>query len=141
MSWKERLNKAAAALRESAESGAAHDIAARARATATVVARRAHDGAVSAADAFVEANRDPTALTIRFRHAELIVMSPSEGISITRPDAATLVVADGQGNGLVVNAAVDPACVTETRGNVARLGNGTYDLGPADGVNLVVTRF
>ena len=68
-------------------------------------------------------------------------MSPSEGISVTRPDAATLVVADGQGNGLVINAAADPAFVAETIGSVSRLSGNTFDLGPEDGINVVVTQF
>jgi hypothetical protein len=50
------------------------------------------------------------------------------------------VVADGQGNGLVVNAAADPAFVVETIGTVARLGANTFDLGAEDGVNVVVLK-
>jgi len=141
MSWKEQLDKAIAAIKEATESEKARDMAAKAKATATVLARKAKEGAVSAADAFVEANRDPSSLEVRFLNADLTVLSPSEGISITRPDAATLVVADGQGNGLVINAATDPAFVAETIGNVARLSGNTFDLGPEDGVNVVVTKF
>jgi hypothetical protein len=89
----------------------------------------------------VEANRDPSSLQVRFLNVELIVMSPSEGISVTRPDAATLVVADGQGNGLVINAAADPAFVAETIGSISRLSGNTFDLGPEDGINVVVTKF
>jgi hypothetical protein len=80
-------------------------------------------------------------MTVRFLNAELTVLSPSEGISITRPDAATLVVGDGQGNGLVVNAATDPAYVVEMIGSVGRLSGNTFDLGPEDGINVVVTKF
>jgi len=58
-----------------------------------------------------------------------------------RPDAATLVIADGQGNGLVVNAAADPAYVVEMIGAVGRLSGNTFDLGPEDGINVVVTDF
>jgi len=141
MSWKEQLDKAIAAIKEATESEKARDMAAKAKATATVLARKAKEGAVSAADAFVEANRDPSSLEVRFLNADSTVLSPSEGISITRPDAATLVVADGQGNGLVINAATDPAFVAETIGNVARLSGNTFDLGPEDGVNVVVTKF
>jgi len=83
------------------------DMAAKAKATATVLARKVKEGAVCAADALVEANRDPSALTVRFLNANLTVLSPSEEISVTRPDAATLVIADSQGNGLVVNVAAD----------------------------------
>jgi hypothetical protein len=141
MNWKQQLDKAIGSIREAAESEQARDLAARAKATAKVLARKVREGAVGAADAVVEANRDPTVLTVRFLHADLTVLSPSEGISITRPDAATLVVADGQGNGLVVNAAADPAYVAETIGSVGRLSGNTFDLGPEDGVNVVVTRF
>jgi hypothetical protein len=98
-------------------------------------------GAVDAADAIVEANRDPSALSVHFMHADLTILSPGEGISITRPDAATLVVADGQGNGLVINAAADPAYVAEMIGSVARLNGNTFDLGAEDGVNVVITKF
>jgi hypothetical protein len=141
MSWKEQLDKAIATIREAAESEKAREIAARARATATVLARRAREGAVSAADAFVEANRDPSSLEVRFLNAELTVVSPSEGISVTKPDAATLVISDGHGNGLVVNAAPDPAFVAETIGTVSQLSGNTFDLGPEDGINVVVTKF
>ena len=89
----------------------------------------------------MEANRDPSVLTVRFLNADLTVLSPSEGVSITRPDAATLVVADGQGNGLVINAAADPAYVAKMIGSVGRLSGNTFDLGPEDGVNVVVTKF
>ena len=141
MSWKEQLDKAIASIKEAADSEQARDMAAKAKATATVLARKVKEGAVGAADALVEANRDPSVLTVRFLNAELTVLSPSEGISITRPDAATLVVADGQGNGLVVNAATDPAYVVEMIGSVGRLSGNTFDLGPEDGINVVVTKF
>jgi hypothetical protein len=141
MSWKEQLDKAIAAIKDAAESDKARDLATKAKSAALVLARKARNGAVSAADAFVEANRDPSSLQVRFLNVELIVMSPSEGISVTRPDAATLVVADGQGNGLVINAAADPAFVAETIGSVSRLSGNTFDLGPEDGINVVVTKF
>jgi hypothetical protein len=141
MSWKEQLDKAIAAIRDAAESDKARDLATKAKSAALVLARKARDGAVSAADTFVEANRDPSSLQVRFLNVELTVMSPSEGISVTRPDAATLVVADGQGNGLVINAATDPAYVAEMIGSVSRLSGNTFDLGPEDGINVVVTKF
>jgi len=140
MGWKEQLDKAVAAIRGAAESEQARAIASRAKATAVVLGRKAREGALNAADAFVEANRDPSALTVRFLNADLTVLSPSEGISVTRPDAATLVIADGQGNGLVINAAADPAFVAEQIGSVIRLSNNTFDLGPEDGVNVVVMK-
>ncbi|MCG6863563.1 MAG: hypothetical protein LJE70_20245 [Chromatiaceae bacterium] len=141
MSWKEQLDKAIATVRDAAESETARDIAAKAKGAAVVLARKVKDGAVNAADALVEANRDPSSLQVRFLNVELTVVSPSEGISVTKPDAATLVVADGKGNGLVINAAADPAFVTEAIGNVSRLSGNTFDLGPEDGINVVVTKF
>lgn len=141
MSWKEQVDKAIAAIREAAESDKARELAEKARATAKVLAGKARSGALSAADAFVEANRDPSAMTIRFLNADLTVLSPSEGISVSRPDAATLVVQDGHSNGLVINAAADPAFVVESIGTVARLSGNTFDLGVEDGVNVVVTKF
>jgi hypothetical protein len=141
MSWKEQLDKAIAAIKDAAESDKARDLATKAKSAALVLARKARDGAVGAADAFVEANRDPSSLQVRFLNVELTVMSPSEGISVTRPDAATLVVSDGQGNGLVINAATDPAYVAEMIGNVSRLSGNTFDLGPEDGINVVVAKF
>jgi hypothetical protein len=141
MGWKEQLDKAIAAIKEASESDQARDIATKARATATVLTRKVKDGAIDAANAFVQANRDPASLTVGFLNADLTVLSPSGGISISRPDAATLVVTDGQGNGLVVNAAADPAFVAETIGTVAQLSGNTFDMGPEDGVNIVVTKF
>ncbi|MCP4286718.1 MAG: hypothetical protein GY792_20105 [Gammaproteobacteria bacterium] len=141
MGWKEQLDKAVATVKEAAESEKAHDMAAKAKATATDLARKVKNGAVDAADALVEANREPSSLTVRFLNADLTVLSPSEGISVTRPDAASLVVADGQGNGLVINAAADPAFVVEMIGSVTKLSGSTFDLGQEDGINVVVTKF
>jgi hypothetical protein len=141
MSWKEQLDKAIASIKDAADSEQAREMAAKAKATATVLARKVKEGAVGAADALVEANRDPSALTVRFLNANLTVLSPSEEIAVTRPDAATLVIADSQGNGLVVNAAADPAYVVEMIGNVTRLSGNTFDLGAEDGINVVVTDF
>ena len=141
MNWKEQLDKAVAAVKEAASSEKAQELAAKAKATASVVVDKVKSGAVDAADALVEANRDPAALRVQFLNADLSILSPAEGISISRPDAATLVVADGQGNGLVVNAAADPAYVAEMIGSVSRLNGNTFDLGTEDGVNVVVTKF
>jgi hypothetical protein len=141
MSWKEQLDRAVAAVREAAESEKAQEIAAKAKETTAALVLKARKGAVSAADTFVEANRDPSSLEVHFLNARLAVLSPSEAISLTKPDPATLVVADGQGNGLVINAAADPAFVAETIGTVARLSGNTFDIGAEDGVNVVVTKF
>ena len=140
MGWQEQLDKAIAAVKGAAESEQARAIAARARATAVSLASRAKEGALGAADAFLEANRDPSALAVRFLNVDLTVVSPSEGVSVTRPDAATLVVSDGQGNGVVINAATDPAFVAEQIGTVKQLSGNTFDLGPEDGVNVVVLK-
>jgi hypothetical protein len=141
MSWKEQLDKAIASVREAAESETARDIAAKAKETTIGFARKVKEGAGSAADAFMEANRDPSALEVRFLNAVLTVLSPSEGISVTWPDAAMLVVSDDQGNGVIINAAADPAFVVETIGTVARVSGNTFDLGVEDGINVVVTKF
>ena len=141
MNWKEQLDKAVAAVKEAATSENAREIAGKARAAAVGLVEKVKTGAVDAAGTFVEANRDPSALSVRFLNADLTVLSPAEGISITRPDAATLVVDDGSGNGLVINAAADPAYVAETIGTVARLSGNTFDLGQEDGINVVVTKF
>ncbi len=141
MGWQEQLDKAIAAIKQAADSEKAQDMAAKATATATGLARRVRDGAVDAADALVEANREPSSMAVRFLNVDLTVLSPSEGISVTRPDVASLVVADGQGNGLVINAAADPAFVSEMIGSVAQLSSNTFDLGQEDGVNVVVTKF
>ncbi len=141
MGWQDQLDRAIAAIKGAAESERARDIAAKARQTASTLAQKVKDGAVSAADTLVEANRDPSSMTVRFLNADLTVLSPSEGISVTRPDAATLVISDGQGNGLVINAATDPAFVVEMIGTVARLSGNTFDLGAEDGKNVVVTKF
>lgn len=141
MGWQEQLDKAIAAVKGAADSEKARNMAAKAKATAADLAGKVRDGAVDAADALVEANREPSSLAVRFLNADLTVLSPSEGISVTRPDAASLVVADGQGNGLVINAAADPAFVSEMIGSVAQLSGNTFDLGEEDGINVVVTKF
>lgn len=141
MSFKEQIDKAVAAIKEAASSDKAQDVAARAKTTAIGLMDKVKSGALDAADAFVEANRDPSALSVRFMNLDLTILSPAAGISITRPDATTLVVDDGAGNGLVINAATDPAYVAETIGTVTRLNGTTFDLGAEDGVNLVVTKF
>jgi len=141
MSWKEQLDKAVAAVRDAADNEKAREIATKAKSQAMSLMAKVREGAVSAADTFVEANRDPSSVSVTFLNARVTVLSPAEGISITRPEAATLVVADGQGNGLVINAAADPAFVVETIGSATQLSGNTYDLGPEDGINLVVTKF
>jgi len=52
-----------------------------------------------------------------------------------------LVVADDRENGLVINAAADPAYVVEPIRTVSRLSGNTFDSGAEDGINVVVTKF
>lgn len=141
MSWKEQLDKAIAQIKEAADSEKAREYSTKAKATAASLIDKVKVGAVGAAETFLEANRDPSTLQVQFLNADLAVLSPSEGISISRPDAASLVVSDGEGNGLVINAAADPAFVAEQIGTVKQLSGNTFDLGAEDGVNLIVTKF
>lgn len=138
MSWKEQLNRAIETVKGAADSETARNLASKAQATARTIVHKAKDGALDAAEAFVQANADPAAVKLRFLHADLNIISPSDGLQITRPNAATLVIADGDGNGLVINAAEKEPFVVDTIGAVTRLDDATYDLGLADGVNLVV---
>jgi len=141
MSWTEQLEKAIASIKQAAESETAGDIAAKAKAAATLLGSKIKDGAVDAAEAFVEANKEPASLKTSYLNAVVTIVSPSEGIAINRPDPATLVVADGQGNGLVINAAADPAFVADMIGTVVQLSGNTFDLGSEVGINVVVTKF
>jgi hypothetical protein len=141
MGWKEQLDKAVKLVKEAAESEQARELAEKAKATATTLSEKVKQGTVSAADTLVEASQDPSSMTVRFLNADLTVLSPAEGISITGPDAATLVISDGQENGLVINAAADPAFVVEMIGTVARLSGNTFDLGAEDDINVIVTKF
>ncbi len=140
MTWKAQLNKAVAAIKDAAESDQARNIASKTKAGAQLLARKIKEGALDAAEAFVEANTDPAAVKVHFRNVAVNVVSPSDSVEITRPNASTLVVADGEGNGLVINAAAEPGFVAETIGNVKQLSGTTYDLGPEDGVNLVIVK-
>jgi hypothetical protein len=140
MGWREQLDAAIAKIREAAESEQARDMAAKARTTATNLVQRLREGAVGAAEAFVEANEDPSALKVRLHNADINIVSPSDDISVTRPDAASLVISDGQGNGLVVNAAVSPAFVAQMIGSVKPLGGNSFDIGAEDGINVVVIK-
>ncbi len=140
MVWREQLDKAIEALKGAAESETAKNIAAKAKQTATQLTQKAKEGALGAAEALVEADADPSTVRVHFLNAHLSVVSPSDGLEITRPTPVSVVVSDGQGNGLVINAAADNAYVTETIGQVTQLSAGTYDLGPKDGENVVVIK-
>jgi hypothetical protein len=138
MNWKEKLAKATVALRDAAESETARNFATRARQTAETLAQRAREGALDAAQAFVQANADPNAIKIQFLNARLSVMSPSPGFEIAHPSEGAIVVSDGANNGLIIDAAAAQPFVSDTIGQVTRLSENTYDLGPVDGVNIVV---
>jgi hypothetical protein len=140
MSWKDQLNRAIETVKGAADSETVRTLAVKAQSTARMLAHKAKAGALDAADAFVQANSDPAAVKVRFMHADLSIVAPSDDIQITRPSAATLVIADGEGNGLVINAAAEEPFVIETVGTVARLDDVTYDLGPEDGINVVVIK-
>ena len=139
MSWKQRLlAQASEALKDVAESDTAKNLATKAKQTATTLAQRAREGAVDAAQSFLEANSDPSAIKIQFLNARLSVLSPSHGFEIAHPSAGTIVVSDGENNGLIIHAAANPAYVADTIGQTSRLNQNTYDLGPEDGINVVV---
>lgn len=138
MNWKDRLNQAAATLKDVVDSDSARQFTAQARQKAAQLTARARAGALDAAQAFVQANSDPSTVTVQLMNARLSIVAPSDGLEIARPNAGTLIVSDGENNGLVVNAAAKPAYVADTIGTVARLNANTYDLGPQDGINVVV---
>ncbi len=140
MNWKEQLDKAIGTLKQVAESDTVKGLTAKAKDTASKLAQRAKSGALGAAEAFVEANSDPAAFKVRYLHADLSVVSPSDGIEATRPSPGSVVISDGAGNAIVINAAADKAYVTEQIGTVAKLGANTFDLGAEDGVNVVVLK-
>ncbi|MDJ0861920.1 MAG: hypothetical protein QNK18_06455 [Gammaproteobacteria bacterium] len=140
MTFREKLDRAVATIKGAAESEQAQRIANKAKSAAQLLTRKAKDGALDAAAAFVEANSDPATVRVHFGNVAVNVLSPSDGVEITRPNAGTLVVADGEGNGLVINAAAEPAFVAETLGNVKQLSGSTYDLGPEDGINLIILK-
>ncbi len=138
MNWKEQFDKAIGTLKGFAESDRIKDLTSKARVTASNLARRAKEGALSAAEAFVEANADPSAVKIRYLNADFSIVSPSNGLEITRPQGGTLAISDGAGNAVVINASAERAQGTETVGTVKKLCDNTYDLGAEDGINVVV---
>ncbi len=138
MNWREQLDKAISTLKTAAESDTVKNLTTKAKDTATNLAQKVKGGALGAAEAFVQANADPASIRLQYFNADISVVSPSDGLEITRPHGGTLVITDGSGNGLVINASADKASVSETIGQVVRLGDNTYDLGVEDGVNVVV---
>lgn len=99
MNWKEQLDKAIDTLKQVAESDTVKGLTAKAKDTASKLAQRAKSGALGAAEAFVEANSDPAAFKVRYLHADVSVVSPSDGIEVTRPSPGSVVICDGAGNG------------------------------------------
>ena len=140
MDLKEQLNKAVTALKNVTESEKVRDLTTKAKVAAVNLAKQVRQGAVSAADAFVEANAGASAIRLHHLKVDVSVVSPSDGLQISRPSGGTLVISDGAGNSLVINATADTAHVAETVGTVKRLADNTYDLGPEDGVNVVVLK-
>ena len=140
MSWKEKMNSAVKAIKDAAESDTVQRFATTAKQTAVTLASKAKEGVLTAADAFVAANSDPSALKIRFLNAEISVVSPSDNLTIERPNAATLVITDKDGNGVVIDASAETPYVTETVGQVNRLDGNTFDLGEADGIDLLIIK-
>lgn len=140
MDWKDRLNQAASALGSVADSETVRNLTAKAKQAASGLTQRARQGVLSAADAYVEANADPTSLRIRYFNAEVTILSPSDGLQLSRPHAGALVISDGAGNGLVVGVGDEKARVTETVGAVKLLNDSTFDLGEQDGVNVIVLK-
>lgn len=140
MTWKESLDKALHSLREIAESQSVEDLTAKAREKAISIVNKAKDGALNAAETFVEANSDPTAFKLRYLSSDCNIISPSDDIEISRPQGGTIVIGDGAGNGVVINASADKAYVAETIGTVHQVSANTYDLGPEDGINVVVLK-
>ncbi len=126
MNWKDQLNQAISTLRGVAESDTVKDITTKARKVASELARKVKGGALNAAEAFVEANSDPSVLKIRYLNADFSILSPSDGIEVTRPNPGSMVVSDGTGNGLVINASLDKPGVAEQWVRSKQLSGNTY---------------
>ncbi|MGH8606759.1 MAG: hypothetical protein ACREX9_04890, partial [Gammaproteobacteria bacterium] len=138
MNLKEQFDKAIATLKDIAESDTIKDLTSKAKVTASNLAKRAKEGALGAAEAFIEANSDPSAVKVRYLNADFSIVSPSDGLEITRPQGGTVAISDGAGNAVVINASAERAQVIETVGTVKKLNDNTYDLGAEDGINVVV---
>ena len=140
MDWKAQLDKATAAIKGAADSETVKNLTFKAKQAASDLAKAAKQGAASAADAVVKATADPATVKLHYFNAEVSVVSPSDGLQVTRPHAGALVISDGAGNGLVISLAPPKAQVAETVGVVKKLNDTTFDLGPEDGVNVVVLK-
>jgi hypothetical protein len=140
MDLKEQWTRAVGALKGVADSDKVRTATAKAKETASHLARQVRDGAVSAADAFVKANSDAAALRVRYMNADLSIVSPSDDLRVGRPSAGVLTITDGAGNGLVINAAADAVVVSQVLGTVKTIGGTSFDIGPEDGANVVVLK-
>jgi hypothetical protein len=140
MDWKAQLDKATAAIKGVADSDKVKSLTAKAKEAASGIAAAAKKGTHAAADAVAKATSDPATLRVSYMGMEISIVSPSDGLQITRPHAGALTIADGTGNALVINLAPPKPQAGETVGAVAKLDETTYDLGPEDGINVVVLK-
>ena len=140
MNWKEKLDEAIKAIKQAADSDTVKAFTSKAQETAVNLAQKVKAGALGAADAFVTANAEPSTVRIHYFNADVSIVSPSDGLEIKRPNGGTLVISDGAGNGVVINASADKAYIAETVGTVTRLGANSYDLGIEDGANVIVLK-
>jgi hypothetical protein len=138
MNFKKQINRAVNSVKSAADSNAAHNIVSTAQATAHKIADKAKEWTLDAAEFVVQANSDPSSLKVQFMHSDLCIASPSDSIQLTRPNATTLTISDGNGNSIVLNTSAEEQFVIETVGSVKRVDEFTYNLGSVDGVNVVV---
>ena len=140
MDLKDQWNKAINALKNIADSEQVRSATAKAKEAAGSLATQVREGAVSAAEAFIKANSDASALRVRYLSADLSIVSPSDDLRISRPTGGALAIMDRDGNGLTIRAAGDKAVVDQVVGIVKKLNESSYDIGPEDGVNVVVLK-
>ena len=140
MDWKEQLDKATAAVKQAADSPTVKNLTAKAKQAAVDLTRLAREVAAVAADAVTKATSDPATLRLHYMNAEIDVVSPSDGLQVTRCHAGALVIADQAGNAVVVSLLPPKVQVAETVGTVNKLNDTTYDLGGGDGANVVVLK-
>jgi hypothetical protein len=139
MDWKAQLDRAAAAVKDVAESDTVKNLTARAKDAAIDLAWAARKGAADVAGKVAQAVADPATIRLHYLNTEIDVVSPSDGLQVTRCNAGAVVIADQAGNGLVVTLTPRPT-VTESVGVVKQLNETTWDVGPEDGVNVVVLK-
>jgi len=140
MDWKAKLEQATAAIKGEADSEKLKTLTAKAKQAASDLAEAAKKGTAHAAAAVSRATSDPTTLRLSYLGAEISVVSPSDGLQVTRAHTGALVVADGDGNALVISLTEPGPQVAESVGVVNKLDDTTYDLGAEDGHNVVVLK-